>query len=212
MGTPALPRFPLTGRVSAGYRLGPRPRPGYRRGPRPRPCSGPGPTPLARPLLRLRPAGWCRSRHPERAGGEGQRGDLGCGARPGRGSGVTGSRRLRRGRDAPQPLGRGAGGLGLVQPVLRGPQVGHRGDQVGEPAMARRVPHGLRGWWHYSHLVGWRITVLAAAVAGALGAGGVLPGRAGGWAAVTVVAGGLLLGLLAVGAGRAERARRYGCW
>jgi len=99
-----------------------------------------------------------------------------------------------------------------VQPVLRGPQVGHRGDQVGEPAMARRVPHGLRGWWHYSHLVGWRITVLAAAVAGALGAGGVLPGRAGGWAAVTVVAGGLLLGLLAVGAGRAERARRYGCW
>ena len=211
MGTPALPRFPLTGRVSAGHRLGPRPRPGYRRGPRPRPCSGPVQPRWPGPSSGfVRPVGAGRGTRNGPAAKDSAA--IGCGARPGRGSGVTGSRRLRRGRDAPQPLGRGAGGLGLVQPVLRGPQVGHRGDQVGEPAMARRVPHGLRGWWHYSHLVGWRITVLAAAVAGALGAGGVLPGRAGGWAAVTVVAGGLLLGLLAVGAGRAERARRYGCW
>jgi hypothetical protein len=76
--------------------------------------------------------------------------------------------------------------------------------------MARRVPPGLRGWWRYSRLVGWRVTVLAAAVVGsALGAGGILPGGEGGWTEVAIIAGGLPLGMLA---GGAERARRYGCW
>jgi hypothetical protein len=79
--------------------------------------------------------------------------------------------------------------------------------------MARRVPPGLRGWWRYSRLVGWRVTVLAAAVVGsALGGGDVLPGAEGGWTALAVIAGGLLLGMLALGPGGAERARRYGCW
>ena len=78
--------------------------------------------------------------------------------------------------------------------------------------MAPRAP-GLRGWWRYSRLVDWRVTVLVAAVVGsALGGGGVLPGGEGGWTEVGIVVGGLLLGLLALGAGRAERARRYGCW
>jgi len=97
---------------------------------------GGSPTTLARPLLRLRPAGWCRPRHPKRTGGEGQRSDLGCGARPGRGSGVAGRRWLRRGRNATQPRGGGAGGLGLVQPLLRRPQVGHRGDQRGRATVS----------------------------------------------------------------------------
>jgi hypothetical protein len=48
--------------------------------------------------------------------------------------------------------------------------------------------------------------------AGALGVGGVLPGGEGGWTEVAIIGGGLLLGMLALGAGRAERARRYGCW
>src|SRR5664280_1126205 len=49
-----------------------------------------------------------------------------------------------------------------------------------EPAMAPRVPPGLRGWWRYSRLVGWRVTVLVAAViVSALGVGGVLPGGEG---------------------------------
>jgi len=79
--------------------------------------------------------------------------------------------------------------------------------------MAPRVPPGLRGWWRYSRLVGWRVTVLVAAViVSALGVGGVLPGGEGGWTEVGIVAGGLLLGMLALDAGRAERARRYGCW
>jgi hypothetical protein len=62
-------------------------------------------------------------------------------------------------------------------------------------------------------MVGWRVTVLVAAVVvSALGVGGVLPGAEGGWTALAIVAGGLLLGMLAGGAVRAERARRYGCW
>jgi hypothetical protein len=44
-------------------------------------------------------------------------------------------------------------------------------------------------------MVGWRVTVLVAAVVvSALGVGGVLPGAEGGWTALAIVAGGLLLG------------------
>ena len=89
----------------------------------------------------------------------------------------------------------------------------HHGVLVRESAMAGRTPPGLRGWWRYSRLVGWRVTVLVTAVViSALGAGGVLPGDEGDWTEVAVIGGGLLLGMLALGGVRAERARRYGCW
>jgi hypothetical protein len=71
--------------------------------------------------------------------------------------------------------------------------------------MAGRTPPGLRGWWRYSRLVGWRVTVLVTAVViSALGAGGVLPGDEGDWTEVAVIGGGLLLGMLALGAVRAS--------
>ena len=109
------------------------------------------------------------------------------------------------GRYAPRPPPGQLGGGGRP---LR-----HHGVLVRESAMAGRTPPGLRGWWRYSRLVGWRVTVLLTPVViSALGAGGVLPGDEGDWTEVAVIGGGLLLGMLALGAVRAERARRYGCW
>src|SRR5664279_5880993 len=74
--------------------------------------------------------------------------------------------------------------VSLVRPCLSGPE--RRGFQPG--------------------------LLVTAVVISALGAGGVLPGDEGDWTEVAVIGGGLLLGMLALGGVRAERARRYGCW
>ena len=119
------------------------------------------------------------------------------------------------GHYAPRPPPGQLGGDG--RPLPR-----HHGVLVQESAMAGQTPPGLRPSaatpgdrpaGGYSRLVGWRVTVLVTAVViSALGAGGVLPGGEGDWAEVAVIGGGLLLGMLALGPIRAERARRYGCW
>jgi hypothetical protein len=56
------------------------------------------------------------------------------------------------GRYAPHPPPGQLGGDG--RPLPR-----HHGVLVRESAMAGRTPPGLRGWWRYSRLVGWRVTV-----------------------------------------------------
>lgn len=68
----------------------------------------------------------------------------------------------------------------------------------------------LRGWWRYSHLNGPVVAVLIVATAGI---GGAAIDADAAW--ISIVAGvlvAMLVGLLARGAWRAERARRFGCW
>lgn len=80
--------------------------------------------------------------------------------------------------------------------------------------MSPTLPRRVRGWWHYSHLVGWHIAALTIGIICGVGTAYTLtaqPGRTIG-AVVTVLMATVLLALLATGAARAERARRYGCW
>lgn len=80
--------------------------------------------------------------------------------------------------------------------------------------MSPTLPHQVRGWWHYSHLVGWHVAALTIANICGVGTAYTIttpPGRTIG-AVVTALMGAVLLSLLATGAARAERARRYGCW
>jgi len=64
--------------------------------------------------------------------------------------------------------------------------------------MALRPPRALRGWWRYPRLVGWRLAVLAVATGSSV--------------ALAVTTAVRLGAVLATGAVRAERARRYGSW
>lgn len=80
--------------------------------------------------------------------------------------------------------------------------------------MSPTLPHRVRGWWHYSHLVGWHIAALTIGIICGVDTAYTLttqPARTLG-TALTVLVVVVLLALLTTGAARAERARRYGCW
>lgn len=68
----------------------------------------------------------------------------------------------------------------------------------------------LRGWWRYSRLNGPALAVLVVATGGVAAAATAVVTV---WMAVVAgVLAAALTGLLARGAWRAERARRFGCW
>ena len=127
----------------------------------------------AGPPGRRRPTRWQRRprRPPAGAGGRG-----GGAAGPGAGRGGDCGRRLRRGRawQAARDAGAAARhGLPPAGRYARRPPPAARPTRrrrpthpppprrpIRESAMAGRTPPGLRGWWRYSRLVGWRVTVL----------------------------------------------------
>ena len=79
--------------------------------------------------------------------------------------------------------------------------------------MALRPPRALRGWWRYPRLVGWRLAVLAVADGSSVLRAAGVAGRPGPeWTTLAVTTAVRLGAVLATGAVRAERARRYGSW
>ena len=122
----------------------------------------------AGPPGRRRPTRWQRRprRPPDGAGGRG-----GGAAGPSAGRGGHCGRRLRRGLAGRPGRRRCCAAWATPSRPLRAPPAARPTRRrrptppppprrpIRESAMAGRTPPGLRGWWRYSRLVGWRVTV-----------------------------------------------------